>query len=81
MASAVIAAADEFADLRLKVSRQVAILQLDAVLERLLPALDLAWRLRMVGCASDMADALVVKPFGEIAYGPLGSTCNHGSLT
>jgi len=31
-----------------------------------MPALDLALRLRVVGRAADMADALVVEPLGEI---------------
>jgi hypothetical protein len=40
---------DEGANLRLEVARQIIVLQKDAVLERLMPALDLALRLWMIG--------------------------------
>ena len=53
-------------DLRLQIAGQVVVLEQDAVLQRLMPALDLALRLRMVGRAADMAHALVVQPCGEI---------------
>ncbi len=67
MVAAVIVVADEVADLRFEVSRQIVVLQKDAVLERLMPALDLALRLRMVGRAADVRHAMIVEPFGEIA--------------
>ena len=58
--------ADEGRDLPLQLTRQIMVVEQDAVLERLVPALDLALRLRMVGRAADMAHAPVVQPCGEI---------------
>src|SRR6476469_2359964 len=58
--------ADEGRDVPLELTRQIVVVEQDAVLERLVPALDLALRLRMVGRAADMAHALVVQPCGEI---------------
>ena len=43
----------EGADLGLQVSRQVVVLEQDPVFERLVPALDLALRLRVVGSTPD----------------------------
>ena len=56
MVAAVIVAANEVADLCFEVSRQIVVLKQDAVLERLMPSLDLALRLRVVGRAADMTD-------------------------
>ena len=39
---------DEPADAGFKIARQIVVLQQDAVFERLMPAFDLALRLRMV---------------------------------
>jgi hypothetical protein len=44
----------------------VQVVEQDAVLERLMPALDLALRLRVVGRAADMIHALAVEPLGQI---------------
>ena len=52
MVAAMILVADEVADLRFKVSRQIVVLEQDAVLERLMPALDLALRPRVQGSRS-----------------------------
>ena len=41
-------------------------LEQNAVLERLMPALDLALGLRMVRRSADMLHVLPVQPFGEI---------------
>ena len=43
VAAQVIVVGDEGADLSLKVARQIVVLEQDAVLQRLMPALDLAW--------------------------------------
>lgn len=67
MVTAVIMVADEVADLGFEVSWQIVVLQKDAFLERLMPALDLALRLRVFGRAANMTNALVVEPSGEIA--------------
>ena len=58
---------DEGVDLVLQIVGQIIVLQKDAVLQGLMPALDLALGLRMVGRAKDMADVAVVEPFGQIA--------------
>ena len=63
----VIVVLEEGGDLRLEVARQVVVLQQDAVLQGLMPALDLSLGLRMAGRATDVFDAAVVQPFGEIA--------------
>ena len=45
---------DELFDVGFKVARQVVVFQQDAVLERLMPAFDLALCLRMVGSAANV---------------------------
>jgi hypothetical protein len=52
MIALVIVVIDEPADASLKIARQVVVFQKDAVLERLMPAFDLALCLRMVGRAA-----------------------------
>ena len=52
----VVVALDEGADAGLKIARQIVVFQQDAVLEGLMPALDLALRLGMVRCAADVVD-------------------------
>ena len=42
-------------------------LKQDAVLERLMPALDFALGLRMEGRSADMLDVLLVQPISQIA--------------
>ena len=51
---------DESPDLALQV------LQQDPVLQRLMPAFDLALGLGMVGCASDVSYSLRFQPIGQI---------------
>ena len=58
---------DEGGDLAFEIAGQVIVLEQDAVLERLMPTLDFALGLRMVGRAADMLDVLVVQPIGKIA--------------
>jgi hypothetical protein len=58
---------DEGRDLAFEIAGQVTILEQDAVLERLMPALDFALDLRMVGRSADMLDVLLVQPIGKIA--------------
>jgi len=58
---------DEGADLRFQVSGQVVVLQQDAVLQGLVPALDLALRLGMVRCAAHLVDTPVFEPGSKIA--------------
>ncbi len=65
--ASVIVMLDEGFDLAFEIARQEVVLQQDAVLERLMPALDLALGLRMKRSAADMAHAVGVDPFGEFA--------------
>ena len=62
----VIVVIDEGTDLGLEIAWQIVVLQQDAVLECLMPALDLALRHRVIGCAADMLDPFAVEPGGEI---------------
>ena len=57
----------EGGDLAFEIAGQVVILEQDAVLERLMPALDFALGLRMVGRSADMLDVVFVQPIGQIA--------------
>jgi hypothetical protein len=58
---------DEGGDLAFEIAGQVIMLEQDAILERLMPALDFALGLRMVGRSADMLDVLLVQPIGKIA--------------
>lgn len=58
---------DEGADLVFEIARQIIVLQQDAVLQRLMPALDLALGLRVIGCTTNVAHALILEPFSQIA--------------
>ena len=64
---------DEGFDLAFKIARKEVVLQQDAVLERLMPALDLALGLWMKRCAADMAHTVGVDPFGEFGGNVRGS--------
>src|SRR5271169_7097670 len=66
MVSPVIVVGDEVADPRFEVARQIVILQQDAVLQRLMPALDLALGLGMERRATDMIDVLILEPLRQI---------------
>ena len=58
---------DEGGDLQFEIAGQVVMFEQDAVLERLMPAFDLALGLRMIRRSSDMLDVLLVQPIGRIA--------------
>ena len=60
MATPVIVVLDEARDLGFEIIRQVIVLEQNAVLERLVPALDLALGLRMAWGAANMRDATVL---------------------
>ena len=62
--SQVIVVGDEGRDLGFEIARQVIVFEQDAVLERLMPALDLSLGHRMIRCATDMLHALAVEPLG-----------------
>ena len=67
MIAAMIVVLDKGADLRLELARKIIVFEENAVLERLMPTLDLALRLRMQGRAADMLDVVVVEPCRQIA--------------
>src|SRR6266508_4588915 len=56
--SQVIVVGDEVADLGFEIAGQVVVLKQNAVLQRLMPSLDLALCLGMQRCATDMIHAL-----------------------
>ena len=58
---------DEGRDLAFEIAGQVVVLEQDAVLERLMPALDLALGLGMERRSADMLDAPLVQPIGKVA--------------
>ena len=53
-------------DLAFEVAGQVVVLKQDAVLERLMPALNLALGLRVIGGAADVFHFLLIQPLREI---------------
>ena len=65
--SAIVVMLDEGADLAFKVSRQVIVFQQDAVLERLMPTLDLALGLGMIRRTTNMTHAALLQPVRKIA--------------
>ena len=69
----VIVVFDEGGELGFEITGQIVALQQDAVLEGLVPALDLALGLGMLRYASGMLDALLIEPFGQIAGDIAGS--------
>jgi putative transposase len=64
--SQVIVVSDELADPGLEIAGQIVVLKQDAVLQGLMPSLDLALGLRMERGATDMIKALALEPFDEI---------------
>lgn len=61
--TAMIVMLDEGGDLRLEVFREVIVLEQDAVLQRLVPALDLALCLGMSRSAVNLLDGSLFQPF------------------
>ena len=64
---------DEGVDLRFELARKVVVLEQDAVLERLMPALDLALGLRMTRRSPDVLDFLFLEPLSEIGRDVAGA--------
>src|ERR1700676_1417292 len=58
--------ADEGLDLSFEIARQVIVFEQDTVLERLMPALDLALGHRVIGRATDVLHVLPVEPFRQV---------------
>ena len=67
MIAAEVVALDESADVGLNIGQQIVVLKQDVVLQGLMPALDLALGLGMVGGATDVIDTLVLETVREIA--------------
>ena len=67
MVALVIIVLNEGLDLGFEVTRQEVVFEQDAVFEGLVPALDLALCLGMIGRAAHMLHAPVTQPFGQIA--------------
>ena len=65
--SAMIVMLDESRDLRFEVFLKEVVFQQDAVLQRLVPALDLALRLGVAGSPVNLIDLVFVQPFAERA--------------
>jgi hypothetical protein len=57
----------------LQIAGQVIVLQQDAVLERLVPTLDLPLRLRMEGRAANVAHVPIFEPVGQLASNIAGT--------
>ena len=62
----VIVVGDEGVDLGFEVAGQVVVFEQDAVLQRLVPALDLALGHGVIGSAANVTHVLAVEPFGEV---------------
>ena len=67
MVTQVIVVLDEARDLGFEITGQIIVLEQNPVLERLVPALDLALGLRMEGSTADMAYAPIREPFRQVA--------------
>jgi hypothetical protein len=63
--SQVIVVGDEGRDLGFEIARQVIVLEQDAVLERLMPALDISLGHRMITRTTDVLDVLAVERRGQ----------------
>src|SRR4051794_24788561 len=57
---------DKGTDLRLQIGREIVVLQQDTVLQRLMPALDLALGLWVAWGAPDVRHAPALQPLGQI---------------
>ena len=73
MVAAVIVVLDEAIDVGLEIAGQIVVLEQDAVLERLMPALDLALGLGMIGRAADVPHTLLFEPVSQIARDVAGA--------
>ena len=64
---------DEGVDLRFELTGKVVVLEQDAVLERLMPALDLALGLRMTRRSPEVPDLLFLEPLSEMGRNVAGA--------
>jgi hypothetical protein len=70
MVSPMVVMLDDGGDLGFQVFLREVVFEQDAVLQRLVPAFDLALRLRMAGSAVDLVDLVFLQPFTEIGSEP-----------
>ena len=63
----VVVVRDECIDLSFEIAGQIIVLEQDAVLERLMPALDFPLRHRMIRRTTGMSHVLPLEPFGQVA--------------
>ena len=64
--AAVVVVGHEGLDLVSQIAGQIVVLQQDAVLQGLVPALDFALGHRVVGSAADVSDVVALHPFGQV---------------
>ena len=64
--AAMVVVLDEGGDLALEIAGQVVVFKQDAILERLMKALDLALGLWMIGGAADVLHVLLIQPLRQI---------------
>ena len=65
--AAMVVMLDEGIDLLPEIAGQVVVFQQDAVLQGLVPALDLALGLRVIWCTANMVHLLIIQPIGQLA--------------
>ena len=58
---------DEGLDLGFEITGQIVVLEQNAVLQGLMPSLDLSLGLRMIGCATGVPHVPLVEPVGQVA--------------
>ena len=75
----VIVVRDEGIDLCFELAGQIVVLKQDAVLQGLMPALDLALGLRMIRRPTNMIHFSVIEPFGQIARDVRGTVVRQQS--
>ena len=63
----VVVVVDEGCDLGFEIAGQAVVLEQDAILQGLVPTLDLALGLRMAWRAADMVHGVLSQPFGQLA--------------
>ena len=67
MVALMVVVVDEGFNLRLEITGQEVVFQQDAVLEGLMPSLDLTLRLGVLGRAARVLHALTFEPFSQVA--------------
>ena len=71
----VVVVRDEYIDLSFEIAGQIIVLEQDAVLECLMPALDFPLRHRMIRRTTRMSHILPLEPFGQVRRGRSSTRC------